>query len=107
MNPFKKKDFDFLYICGFSKVTKGVFIIINLTKQRAEAHFAKCSVTREYTCLEYSFKDLEVDVNTGLVDFTGFRENIVKKVEIRLAQTNNYAFGGKQEEQDDKKNGQT
>ena len=56
---------------------------------------------------EYSFKDLEVDVNTGLVDFTGFRENIVKKVEIRLAQTNNYAFGGKQEEQDDKKNGQT
>jgi len=98
--------FDFLYICGFSKVTKGVFIIINLTKERAEAHFAKCSVTREYTCLEYSFKDLEVDVNTGLVDFTGFREDIVKKVEIRLAQTNNYAFGSKQEEQNDKKNGQ-
>ena len=87
-------------------MTKGVFIIINLTKERAEAHFAKCSVTKEYTCLEYSFKDLEVDVNTGLVDFTGFREDIVKKIEIRLAQTNNYAFRCKQEEQGDKKKGQ-
>lgn|SRR3569623_965915 len=105
MNLFNKKDFDYLYIYGFSKVTKGVFIIINLTKERAEAHFANCSVIGEYTCLEYSFEDLEVDINTGLVDFTSFREDIIKKVELCLAQTKNYAFGSKQEKENDQQNG--
>lgn len=106
MNAFNKQDFDFLYICGFSKVTRGVFIIINLTKEWAEAHFAKCSVTGEYTCLEFLFKDLDVDVHTGLVDFTRFRNDVLKKVEIRLAQTNVYAIGSKKEKENDQKNEQ-
>lgn len=61
MNSFNPKDWYSLYICGFSKMTKRVFLFIHFTKERAEAHFANCLVTGEYIRLEYSFKTLEVE----------------------------------------------